>query len=79
MNCTFTPLVISLSPSAGFCSVLWADGQRCESADFMTPAEAYQAFNAMCVTYPHAMRVINGEILPQSGVQQAAQRERIAH
>lgn len=75
MNCTFIPLVISISPSAGFCSVFWADGQHCESAEFITPAEAYQAFNAMCFTYPQAMRVINGEILPQSQVQ----AERMSH
>ena len=75
MNCTFTPLVISLSPSGGFCSVLWADGQHFESADFITPAEAHQAFNAMCATYPEAVRVVDGEILPHS----LAQREIIAH
>lgn len=75
MKCTFTPLVISLSPCGGFCSVLWANGQQCESADFLTPAEAHQAFNAMCATYPNAMRVINGEIVPQH----EAQGQRILH
>ena len=68
MQSKFKPLVISLLPCTGFCALLWSDGQQCETLDFISFAEARQAFHALCKNYPGAVRVVNGEVLSTAEV-----------
>lgn len=62
MQTKFTPLIISLLPCSNFSALLWSDGRRCDTMDFVSLADAQCAFDALCRLYPSAVRVINGEI-----------------